>query len=126
MVSDTAIAGSGRRRLEELCSVRIGDEVKVFASVQAAIAYIESLRAPEVKKAKRKAREDAKRIVGIGNAAKVMPPAPKVAISGPQESVDVIAFLQSKVDIAYYRALAEEMAKIAKEDEDIAMLVSVL
>jgi ribosomal protein L30E len=127
VVSDAVIqTGHGRvRRREDLVSVTIDGEVKVFQSLDAALAFVESLRPAEVRKAKKKAREDARRIVSAGKA-KVIPPAPVVAIKAPSEAVDVIAYLQSKVEIAYYRALSEEMAKIAKEDEDIAMIASLL
>lgn len=110
----------------DLVSVRLDGEVKVFATLEDALAFVESLRTVEVKKAKKQAKQDARRVVLLGKSAKAIPPAPKVEITGPAEAFDVIAFLQSKVEIAYYRALSEEMARIAKEDEDIAMIVGVL
>lgn len=121
----TSNAGTGARPKPWTFSVKIGGEFFVFASLDEALQALALAEPKEVIEARAKA--DAERVVRLGKR-KAKPAPPKVSVgsvsAAPQP--DMMLMLQKAVEKAYWNALANELAEIAEEEEDIEFIASIL
>lgn len=114
-------AGFGRRP-ELVFTVTINGETFYFDSYEEALLALQ--KGEPFGEIEERAERDAKRIVRLGRA-KARPKPPAVKVTGPIEFRSDLRELQRKIDRIYWRALAEAVAQIAEEEEDILFIASI-
>lgn len=118
-------AGRKQRR-PILYRVWVKGKAFVFDEIESLIAFLEREELRQEKRAQIRAERHATRIAKVGAAAVRQEP-PRLAMrSEMPEIADYIAQLQSKIDRIYWARLGEALGEETDEEEDIAIIASML